>query len=140
VVSHQRFVASRAIWEVADISEVFLTRAEPENIGFSSLGGFLYHLPHGSGQGLYLRIGPGKQTVRAPIAPGLVKQIPVKTLKVFKPGQEIPIQTTPSVLALDGEREFHLNEGETVTVKLNLKGPWVLKLTETLQKASGAVP
>lgn len=140
VVSHQRFVASRAIWEVDDLSEVFLTRGEPENIGFSSLGGFLYHLPQGSGQALYLTIGPGKQTVKAPIAPGLVKKIPVKSLRVFNPGEEIAVNTNPGVIALDGEREFQLNEGESVTIKLNLEGPRVVKLSDTLQQASGAVP
>jgi hypothetical protein len=136
VVSSGGFVASRALWDVSSLREIFLTRAEPENIGFSSLGGYLCHLPHGSGTGLHIRIGPGKRMVKAPIAPGLIKKVPIESFRIFKPGEEILIKDFPTVIALDGEREFSLIEGDELTVKLNLKGPRVIKLIEILRRAS----
>ena len=137
VISSGGFVASRALWDVSTLKEVFLTRAEPENIGFSSLGGYLCHLPHLSGTGLHIRIGPGKSMVKAPIAPGLIKKVPIESFRVFQPGEEIFVKdSSPTVVALDGEREFSLVEGEELTVRLNLKGPRVIKLTETLRQAS----
>ena len=137
VVSSGGFVASRALWDVSTLKEVFLTRAEPENIGFSSLGGYLCHLPHLSGTGLRIRIGPGKSMVKAPIAPGLIKKVPIESFRVFQPGEEIFVKdSSPTVVALDGKREFSLVEGEELTVRLNLKGPRVFKLTETLRQAS----
>ena len=37
-LSKERFVATRAIWDMNTIYEVFLTRAEPSSIGLSSIG------------------------------------------------------------------------------------------------------
>ena len=136
VVSNAGFVASRALWEVSTLNEVFLTRAEPENIGFSSLGGYLCHLPRGSGKALHIRIGEGTQKVKAPIAPGLIKWVPIKSFRVFEPGDEIVIENTPAVIALDGEREFSVTGDEELSLKLNLKGPRTIKLAETLRRAS----
>jgi len=136
VVTSDSFVASRAIWEISSIKEVFLTRAEPENIGFSSLGGYLCHLPLGSGKGLHLRIGEGGRTVKAPIGPGLVRDVPIASEQIIEPDEYIPIHTKPALIALDGEREFNLSEDEQATVRLNLDGPRVVKMAETLRWAS----
>ena len=40
-LSRERFVATRAIWDINTIYEVFLTRAEPASIGLSSIGALL---------------------------------------------------------------------------------------------------
>ena len=40
-VSRERYVATRAIWDLRTVYEVFLTRAEPGGIGLSSIGGRL---------------------------------------------------------------------------------------------------
>lgn len=136
VISSEGFIASRALWNVDSLREVFLTRAEPQNIGFSSLGGFLCHLPPNSGKGLHIRIGHGNTGIKAPIAPGLIKWVPVESYSVFEPGREIPIVTAASVIALDGEREITIHKDEQFFVKLKLDGPRVVKLKETLQKAA----
>lgn len=136
VVSGENFVASRALWEVSSLKQVFLTRAEPQNIGFSSLGGYLCPLKPGSGQGLHLVIGPGRTRIKAPIAPGLVKWVPIAQFRTFEPGEEIIIKDSPSVIALDGEREFTVARGRELTVKINLNGPRVVNLPETLRWAS----
>jgi hypothetical protein len=136
VISNQGFIASRALWNIDHITEVFLTRAEPQNIGFSSLGGYLCHLSPDSGQGLHLRIGQGTTMVKAPIAPGLIKWVPIESYSTFEPGQEILIDRTSSVIALDGEREITMTKNDAFLIKLNRYGPRVVKLNETLQKAS----
>ena len=136
VVSSIGFVASRALWEVSSLKEIFLTRAEPENIGFSSLGGYLCHLPRGSGKGLHITIGKGKYEVKAPIAPGLVKRVPIKSFRIFEPEEKITIENTHGVIALDGEREFSLSKGDELTIRLNPRGPRVVKIRETLRLAS----
>ena len=136
VISKQGFIASRALWNVDQITEVFLTQAEPQNIGFSSLGGYLCHLSPDSGQGLHLRIGQGEIKVRAPIAPGLIEWVPIESYLIFEPGQELPIDRNSSVIALDGEREITISKHDEFFIKLNRHGPRVVKLKETLQKAS----
>jgi len=136
VVSKAEFVASRAVWEEATLDEVFLTRAEPENIGFSSLGGYLCHVPAESAEGLYIAVGPGSQKVRAPIAPGLVRWVPIESFRTFDAAETLPIRRSPGVIALDGEREITIGTGDRYLVRFNPSGPKTVNLTETLKHAS----
>jgi len=136
VVSKADFVASRAIWDESTLDEVFLTRAEAENIGFSSLGGYLCHVPADSGMGLYIAVGPGEQKVRAPIAPGLVRWVPIETYRTFNGDESIPIRRSPAVIALDGEREITIGADDQYAVRFNPVGPRVVDIPETLKYAS----
>ncbi|UCF92408.1 MAG: NAD(+)/NADH kinase [Desulfobacterales bacterium] len=136
VVSKPGFVASRALWDVSELQEIFLSRAEPEHIGFSSVGGLITGLAKGNGQGVYIRIGPGPHQVKAPIAPGLIRWVPVKSYRVFKPGEPIPLAHLPAMIALDGERERIEGKQNQVTVELNPCGPWVVDIPRALRKAS----
>ncbi len=136
VVSSHGFIGSRAVWDVALLDEIFLTRAEPGNIGFSSIGGHLSPLAPDSMKGVHIKIGPGGETVKAPIAPGLIRDVPVKSSRIIEPGEEITIIHTPAVLALDGEREHIIPEGSQWTVTLQLDGPRVIDIPQTLKKAA----
>ncbi|MEW6266739.1 MAG: NAD(+)/NADH kinase [Thermodesulfobacteriota bacterium] len=136
VVTKAGFVGSRALWDVEAIREMFLARAEPGHIGFSSVGGHLDGLEHRPGQGLHLKLGQGGRRVLAPIAPGLIRWVPIQTHRVFLPGEEIPLSRTPALVALDGERELTIKAGESCTVSLNLEGPWVVDLGLTLGRAA----
>jgi len=136
VISNSGFVASRAIWDVATIKEIFLTRADPGNIGISSLGGYLCPLPSKSRQGLYIKVGPGEKKVKAPIAPGLIRWVPIESFRLFEPGEMVSVSHGPTVIALDGEREISQGKGEQLAIRLNPRGPYVVDLNETLRQAS----
>lgn len=136
VVSSSEFVASRAVWDVDTLREIFLSQSEPGNIGFSSLGGYICRLPENSGKGLYIVVGKGGQKVRAPIAPGLVRWVPIESHRMFESGETIPVKTKHGVIALDGEREITISEEDRISIRLDLEGPRVLNLTETLRHAS----
>ena len=71
----ERFVASRAVWDMTSLHEVFLTRAEPFSLGLSSIGARLQPVTMSDTVGLYLRLGSGGTTVVAPVAPGLVSPV-----------------------------------------------------------------
>ena len=58
-LSKERFVATRAIWDMNTIYEVFLTRAEPSSIGLSSIGARLEAVSLSDGGGLHYRIADG---------------------------------------------------------------------------------
>lgn len=135
VVSRPGFVGARAIWDVSTLYELFLTRAEPGQIGFSSVGGYLHPLPQGCGVGLHIVIGEGSQQVKAPIAPGLICSLPIASHRTFAPEDAVPITRTPSLIALDGEREITVRSGDTLTVRLNCQGPWVVDIEGVLQEA-----
>ena len=89
-----------------------------------------------NGKGVHIIIGPGQQKVKAPIAPGLIPWVPIKSYRVFEPGKEIPLSLTPAMLALDGEREWIEGKESRVTIVLNPKGPWVVDIPRALQKAT----
>jgi hypothetical protein len=136
VVLDYRFIASRAVWDVSLIREIFLARAEPESIGFSSVGGCLGHLAQDHGKGLHLVVGEGDRLVRAPIGPGLIHSVPIRSHRVFEPEEEIPLMQTPATLALDGERELIVDKGELFAIGIEPKGPWVVDIPRALGLAS----
>ena len=136
VTSSAEFVASRAVWDVTTLREVFLTQSEPSNIGFSSLGGYICRLAKDSGKALHILVGEGEQKVRAPIAPGLVKWVPIESYRIFDPDEPIFLKHNHCVIALDGEREITVTEKDRIHIQLTLNGPRVVNLTETLRHAS----
>lgn len=136
VVSKAGFIASRAVWDISTLQEIFLARAEPGNIGFSSLGGHLCGLRSNSGKGVHIKIGPGKARVKAPVAPGLIPTVPVESCQVFEPGQAVPITHTPALIALDGERELIVKKGDRFTIQISSRGPRVVDVLQTLKQAS----
>jgi predicted polyphosphate/ATP-dependent NAD kinase len=136
-----RFIASRAIWDVDKIREVILTRAEPGNIGLSAIGGHLLAGDDQPGQGLYLRLAPGAtgKQVLAPIAPGLIRAVNLVEQRRLMPGDEVIIRRqTPCVLAFDGEREMELQPNSSLRLRLNAHGPWVIDARKAIAIASRA--
>jgi hypothetical protein len=137
----ERFIASRAVWDMSKIKEVVLTRAEPGNIGLSAIGSHLLGGGCPPGYGLYLRLDPtssGKQ-VLAPIAPGLVRPVRVAEYQLLAPNDELIISHDyPCVLALDGERELELRPGSSLRLRFNLNGPHVINARKAIELASQA--
>jgi predicted polyphosphate/ATP-dependent NAD kinase len=126
-VYDERFVAARAIWDATKIKEVALTRAEPGNIGLSSIGAHLLAGDYPPGHGLLLRVGGTGRKVLAPIAPGLIRTVMVSEHRLLAPGDEVIIRhERPCVLALDGEREIELRPDVPIHLRLNPHGPRVI--------------
>jgi predicted polyphosphate/ATP-dependent NAD kinase len=129
------FIAARAIWDMDKISQIFLTQSRPEAIGLSSIGGQLVTIDPREPRGLYLALGPGGSRVTAPIAPGLLKAVPVAEYRVIAVGNRVGVNTDSCVLALDGEREVEVRKGRQVAVGLSDQGPLVVDLAKTMAYA-----
>ena len=136
VVTDDTFVGARAVWEPETIKEVFLTRVRPANIGFSALGGYLSPLPSNSTKGLHITIGPGDKKVKTPIAPGLICWLPIAFHRTIDPDEKVSIPHTPAVIALDGEREISVSDGDQLSVCLNPEGPLVVDINTALASAA----
>jgi predicted polyphosphate/ATP-dependent NAD kinase len=136
VVSKAGFIATRAVWDVSTIQEIFLSRAEPGNIGFSSVGGYLCALQSISGKGVHIKVGPGSKKVKAPIAPGLIRSVSIESYRIFESNEKIPISHTPAVIAVDGERERIVKKGERLTIRINANGPRVVDIAQVFRQAS----
>jgi predicted polyphosphate/ATP-dependent NAD kinase len=134
-VSQQQFVGSRALWEVSDIQELFFTQGAPSNIGLSSIAGWSHPLTVQDPEGLHLVLGSDGAQVHAPIAPGLIVPVGIRRQRLIQPGERIAIHQAPAMLALDGERELLIRQGECCEIALSWNGPKVLDVDRTLRLA-----
>jgi predicted polyphosphate/ATP-dependent NAD kinase len=135
VVLKDIFIGSRAIWDEERIRQVVVTRGEPDNIGISSIAGNLHPIGVLDEKGMVIDIGPGKTNLIVPIAPGLIRPIAVADYRIMEIGDEVVLPNGAFVIALDGEREVEVGEGEKVSIKLTFDGPRVVEPRLALRQA-----
>jgi predicted polyphosphate/ATP-dependent NAD kinase len=138
VAYDERFVASGAIWDPGKIRTVVLSRAKPGTIGASAIAGYLPDTPANGERGVWLELGAAGQPILAPIAPGLMAQLYIRSRRWLQVGEQGTITCAPAVLALDGEREITIKPGELIEIRLNQDGPHVVNVQAALQAASQA--
>ena len=141
-ISRERFVASRAIWDLDTLYEVFLTRAEPASIGLSSVGGQLSPVSSRDDAGLgYVLAGKDAPNgVQAPIAPGVVERVGIAGFRRLELGLPVDLERRHCTVALDGEREFAVNPRQQLTLVLKRNGPRLVDVGQALRAgAEGGV-
>jgi hypothetical protein len=136
VVLDQPFIGARAVWELLEIKEMLCTRAQADSIGLSSIGGSICMVLPEDDCGLYLKLGEGKLRARAAVLPGVIREVPVAEYRRVKFGEEIPVIQRPSLLALDGEREFKVNAGDHITMRVERDGPRVVDVVKAVREAA----
>lgn len=127
------FVGSKAVWKPEYLRELIVSRCSPSNIGLSAIAGVLREITEGDNIGLYLELGGGK-VIKAPIAPGVFKKVGIKSFRELELGEEVEVKTSPSLFALDGERETEMS-GD-IRAKVTRNGPRVVDYRETLKIAA----
>ncbi|MFN8485108.1 MAG: NAD(+)/NADH kinase [Anaerolineae bacterium] len=132
-----RFIGARAVWDMSRVRGIAVTHVAPNVIGLSSVPGALpAALAAGPEHGAWVALGKGGATVLAAVAPGDVRPIGIAAFRPLAVGDEIRVDTAPAVLALDGEREVSLHQGETLTLRLSADGPPVIDVEAALQAAA----
>ncbi|MCB2145814.1 MAG: NAD(+)/NADH kinase [Deltaproteobacteria bacterium] len=134
-VYRDTFIASRAIWDLEKVSQIFMTRCRPDSIGLSAIGGQLRTILPEQHAGLHLCLGGDHRRVTAAIAPGLFQSVPVKSEVLMQVGEMIAVADSPCVLALDGEREVEVGRGGRVLIRLSESGPQVVDVRRTMDCA-----
>jgi len=84
---------------------------------------------------LLIQLGSGGEKVQAPIAPGLIVEVEVKSYRLLEPGEKIPLTPSTSIIALDGEREVEVNATDQLELSLSLDGPRIGDIPKILQGA-----
>ncbi len=141
-LSKERFVATRAIWDIGTLYEVFLTRAEPASLGLSSIGARLAAVSLADEGGLQFRISdpedgvPGSSTVLAPIAPGVVPPVSIASWQLMADGERLVIEKRDCTVALDGERAFSVNKSQQIEMEVRRDGPPIIDVNLALKVAS----
>lgn len=134
VVLNEAFIGSRAVWDAAKIRRIIVTRGEPHNIGIAAIAGNLVPVTPAEPRGAAIEVGPGRLQVRAPIAPGLIEQVPVQNYGYIRLGQVIEVSGA-GVIALDGEREVEIRAGDRAQIELTFDGPNVIDAAAALRLA-----
>jgi hypothetical protein len=136
-VCDYQFIGARALWEVERLKELFLTQGQPTNIGLASIGGMVHPIRPQDEGGLYVQLGTNGRSIIAAIAPGLVASVGVQRHILLQLGIRVPVSFTPSILALDGEREILVNAADRWEVGLSWGGPRVLDIEKVMEAARG---
>jgi len=134
------FMASRAVWEMDKVPQLFLTRCRADAIGLSAIGGQLARIAPEEPRGLALELGPAKSrknlaVVSAAIAPGMFAEVGVRRVTEMLPGEIHPVGVCPCLIAVDGEREVEIHRGHTASVRLRTDGPWVVSVPRVMDMA-----
>jgi hypothetical protein len=119
------------------LDSMLLTRAEPNSVGMSPIGGFVDPVYAQDDCGLWVRMGSGGLTVRAPLSPGHFRDVGVIDTQRVVFDQPMTFHG-PGVIALDGDRDHTLQEGETAEVTLRRDGPHILNVEGIMRWAVGA--
>jgi predicted polyphosphate/ATP-dependent NAD kinase len=122
VISHERFVGARALWKTENLGAAYVTFADPQAIGLSAIAGLLQPVGRRESGGLEVQLADdgasARVTLRAPIAPGMVKPVGVASWGPMRPGEPHVVRQRAGVVALDGERELAFDENERITITL----------------------
>lgn len=136
VISSDVYVGARAIWEAGRIKRIMVTRCHPASIGFSAVMGALRIVTPEDGFGLSSSLSDAGTAVLVPLAAGVMERITVTEPTVHPIGEFMSSRVTENcIVALDGEREVRLLEGDELSLGVTLNGPWRVHVRETLEKA-----
>ncbi|MEM0292939.1 MAG: NAD(+)/NADH kinase [Fervidicoccaceae archaeon] len=131
--THQ-FIGSKAIWRPDFVREIVASVCAPYNIGLSSIPGAFYEIGQMDEGGAYVLIGDEGDRAVSPIAPGVLREIKVKERKRLSNEELVEIRTSPSVIALDGEREIIVRGEERVRAKITRNGARVIDYRKAIME------
>jgi predicted polyphosphate/ATP-dependent NAD kinase len=138
-LTREPWVGARALWRPETITEAVVAIGEPGAVGLSALAALLDPVPREARHGLHIVLAPAEEAdtvVRVPLAPGRIVPVGVAELRRLEPGTTVTLRAPAGSLALDGEREHELGEGEGVEVTLATDGPVVVDVPAALSEAA----
>ncbi len=137
-ITNDRWIGSRALWDMKKIRELYLTFCEPSAIGMSAIGGLLEPVSRSASYGLRLVLGDDDRTdfsVNTPIAPGLFEDVGIVSAAHLNFNQPHELEPGDGVIALDGEREIEFSHKDKVVIEIKLDGPLTLDIDASLKLA-----
>lgn len=139
--SPQGWVGARAVWDPMHLREIVVSHVPTAAMGLSGVAALLHPEVAGSDRGVHIMLGEGGSTVIAPIAPGIIRRLAVRSSKVIAAGDIVRLESGAGTIALDGEREIELlrdDQDRTLTVELRSDGPRVIDIPATISAGARA--
>lgn len=124
------------------LRQILLTRAEPDAIGMSPIGGLIDPVYADEDGGLLLHMGTGAEgepgfELEAPLSPGWFQTVRVRSVTRVPLGVAVPFRGK-GVLALDGDRDHRLEVHETAVVEIRRDGPLLVDVAAAMRHAVAA--
>ncbi len=85
--------------------------------------------------GIFVRIGDNGKVVKAAIAPGVIKNIPIAEWRRAEQEEVIELKPKRRIIALDGERELVVKKSEKLSMQLSYTPVDFLVYEEVLKLA-----
>jgi predicted polyphosphate/ATP-dependent NAD kinase len=136
VLSAHQWVGARALWDASHLTEVVVSRIVPAAIGICSIGGLLFPEAASSRSGAHISVGDSGKKLLAPVAPGLLRSIPIERAALIAAGERIDFRPAAGTIALDGEREIEVKTSHRVSVELSLDGPFTIDIDRAIATAA----
>ena len=125
VISDDEFAGAKAIWDPAKMRHIIVSRCHPASIGFSAVPGAYRIVEDTDPFGFAVELGENGIPVRAPIAAGILTPMNIRSSRELPLGETYTvIAERPCMIALDGEREVKLFEGDRADFVVSGDGPW----------------
>ena len=128
------FVGNYRPFDTAKLREMVLTRAEPDAIGMSPIGGLMDPVGADDDCGLYVRFGAGHKR-RVPVSPGYFRDVHISETSRL-PLEQNCVFISSGLIAIDGDRLHRIEAGERVSVVLSRDGPYVYDIEASMQYAA----
>ena len=136
-ISADMFIAAKAVWQVEQLRELYVTFASSEAIGLSSIASLVHRVGRDEDHGLGMQMDPeANQKVIAPVAPGLFAQLGIERWDELHLGSTWTPTIDRGVIALDGEREIEFRAVDNVRLSLDRFGPSVIDVSRALGVAA----
>ena len=138
-VSGATWTGAKALWRADALDQLFVTFAEADAIGLSSIAGLLRPVSREAPTGVALDLAAAPdapRTVSAPLAPGLMAEIGVERVFDIEAGVPHPVRLERGVVALDGEREIAFGPDDTLAVVLEPDGPLTVEIPRAMALAA----
>ncbi|HMO45222.1 MAG TPA: NAD(+)/NADH kinase [Rubrivivax sp.] len=134
-VSSEPARGARAVGSADKLSDVYVSFAEPQQIGLSAIAGLAYPVSRDDPFGLHLRLGPGR-VLRAPLLPGVLQPVSIASIRCLVPGRWTAVEGASGTIAIDGERELEFDSRQRLRVGLELQGPRSVDVERILEHAA----
>jgi hypothetical protein len=125
-------------FDAGKIRRAILSRAEPDAVGMSPLGGLLLPTTKHDDAGVDVACcapGQGGRALLAPISPGLYRTAFVTRARRVALGEPIVVEG-PGTLEFDGDRERVIAQGERAELRVVRDGPWQIDVQRALTLAA----
>ena len=136
VLTKELYPGAKAIWDYKNLRLMVVAICHPAAIGFSTIAGCLQIIEAKEDKGLLIHFGPGGRRIKAPVAAGVLSEINIEKIESLALGQRVEFEIQAGgMLALDGEREIKVREGDTLGFSVVRKGPYRVSPREIIESA-----